>query len=88
MCFTLNNFIAYLNISACYYLLGDINQAITSVNKSLTIAPDPDGFSNLGTYYFILKISPKSVIKSSVISHNKGNDLGYALGYLRNAKYA
>ena len=36
----------------------------------------------------ILQFSPKSGIKSSVISHNKGNDLGYALGYLRNAKYA
>jgi len=49
-----NNHIAYLNISACYYLSGDIKQAIVAVRKSLEIKPEADGYANLGTMYFIL----------------------------------
>ena len=50
-----NNHIAYLNISACYYLTGNIEQAIIAVQKSLAIKPEADGYANLGTMYFILK---------------------------------
>jgi len=57
-----NNYIAYLNISACYYLIGDINQSILAAEKSLKIQPSYIAYSNLGTSYFILKDYGKSVV--------------------------
>ncbi len=56
-----NNYIAYLNISACYYFNGDIKKAILAAQQALNIQENPNVFSNLGTYYFILKDYSKAV---------------------------
>ena len=58
---TPNNYSSYLNISACHYLNGDIEKAILSANKSLEIQPNFIVYSNLGTYYFILRAFDKAV---------------------------
>jgi serine/threonine-protein kinase len=50
-----NNFTAYLNISACHYLNGDIHMAIFAAKQALIIQPNATVYSNIGTYYFILK---------------------------------
>jgi serine/threonine-protein kinase len=57
-----NNYIAYLNVSACYYLNGDIEKAILAAQKSLKIQPNADIYANLGTYYFILKNYSKAIV--------------------------
>jgi serine/threonine-protein kinase len=58
---TPNNFIAYLNISVCHYLKGNIRNAIQAAQKSLEIQHNADSFSNLGTYYFVLRDYDNSV---------------------------
>ncbi len=57
-----NNDIAYSNISACYYLIGDIEQAIDAVKLALALQPHADSYANLGTMYFILKDYDSAVI--------------------------
>jgi len=59
---TPNNSIAYLNISACHYLQGDIEEAIFAAEKSLEIEPSADGYANIGTYNFLLKKYDLSVL--------------------------
>jgi len=59
---TPNNSIAYLNISACHYLLGDIDEAIFTAEQSLEIEASADGYANIGTYNFLLKKYDLSVL--------------------------
>jgi len=56
-----NNHWAYTNISASLYLSGDINGAIIAAEKSLVLHPSADGYSNLGTFYFIQRRYAESV---------------------------
>jgi serine/threonine-protein kinase len=50
-----NNFTAQLNISACHYLIGDIEKALLSAQEALRIQRNFIVYSNIGTYYFILR---------------------------------
>jgi serine/threonine protein kinase/Tfp pilus assembly protein PilF len=59
---TPNNYMAQLNISACHYLNGNINEAILSAQKSIVIQPNYIAYSNIGTSYFHLKKYDKAVI--------------------------
>ena len=56
-----NNYTAYLNVSACYYLNGEIEKALLNAKKALTIQPNFIVYSNIGTYYFILRKYDKAV---------------------------
>lgn len=49
-----NNFTAHLNISACHYLNGNMQEAISAAERALAIQPSADVYANLGTIYFIL----------------------------------
>ena len=57
-----NNYIAYLNMSACHYYNGDVAKAILAIQHSLTIQPNANAYSNLGTYNLILKNYDKAVV--------------------------
>lgn len=88
-----NNYISFLNISACHYLLGDIEQAILAAEKSLIIQPNADGFANLGTYYFILNDFNKAVeayekmIALSDSDYVKWGNLADAYRFANHEKY-
>jgi len=88
-----NNYISYLNISACYYLIGNINQAIRTASKSLYIEPTSFGYSNIGTYYFILKNYLKSVeayekmIELNDTDYINWGNLADAYRFANNEKY-
>lgn len=90
---TPNNYIAYLNISACYYLIGDVKKAILVAEKSLNIQPNYIAYSNIGTYYFILRDYDKAVesFEEMITLHdtdyvNWGN-LADAYRFSNNKKY-
>jgi len=88
-----NNYIAYLNISACHYLNGDIKGAIGAAKQSLKIESSADGFSNLGTYYFILKNYSQAVeAYEQMITLNDSDyinwgNLADAYSFANNPKY-
>lgn len=88
-----NNYIAHLNLSACHYLNGNIEQAILAAEKSLLIQPNYTAYSNLGTYYFILKYYEKSVYAfEKMITLNDSDyinwgNLSDAYRFANNGKY-
>jgi serine/threonine-protein kinase len=88
-----NNYIAYLNISACHYLNGDIEKAIFSAQQSLAIQPNADVYSNLGTYYFILNYYDKAVeayeqmIALNSLDYIKWGNLADAYRFAESEKY-
>jgi len=90
---TPNNYIAQLNISACYYLSGDIDKAILAAEKSLKIQPNATVYSNIGTYYFILKNFDKAIESfENMISLNDRDyinwgNLADAYRFANNPKY-
>jgi len=90
---TPNNYIAYLNISACYYLNGDIQKAIVAAQQALTIQKNATVYSNLGTYYFILKNYEQAVEAfEKMISLNDSDyinwgNLADAYRFANNPKY-
>tara|TARA_B110000211_G_scaffold234978_1_gene307983 strand:+ start:5735 stop:8578 length:2844 start_codon:yes stop_codon:yes gene_type:complete len=88
-----NNFTAYLNISACHYLNGDIKLALSAAQKALTIQPNYIVYSNLGTYYFILKDFNQAVVAfENMIALNDSDyinwgNLADAYRFANNPKY-
>lgn len=73
-----NNYMAYLNISACLYLMGDIKEAILAAEKSLSIEKSADTYANIGTSYFILKDYDKAVFAyEKMIALNDSNFLNW-----------
>ena len=88
-----NNFTAYLNISACHYLNGDIKLALSAAQQALAIQSNYIVYSNLGTYYFILRDFNKAVVAfENMIALNDSDyvnwgNLADAYRFANNPKY-
>jgi serine/threonine-protein kinase len=91
---TPNNYIAFLNVSACYYLNGELEKAIFAAKEALMIQPNFMVYSNIGTYYFILRDYVQAVEAfEEMIALNDSDyinwgNLADAYRFSNNAKYS
>jgi len=90
---TPDNYTAHLNLSACYYLSGDMKEALSSAKKALSIQSNFIVFSNLGTLYFLLNDFTKSVeayekmIELNDTDYLNWGNLADAYRFSKNKKY-
>jgi serine/threonine-protein kinase len=88
-----NNYIAFLNISACYYLLGHFEMSVLAAEKSIVIQSSAEAYANIGTAYFILQKYDDAIDAfESVIALNDSNyinwgNLADAYRFANNSKY-
>ena len=79
-----DNIRGYNNLGGIYFYLGESDKAVQALRNSITINPNYDALSNLGTYYYFQKDYAEAIrmyeqaIELRQTDHRSWGNLGYA----------